>query len=160
MDVLIEQSLDVTPEAQRLLAGLAHAQSDVTAADARTPNNDEHNNCKNGCNCVQKDHLGIVALNIFINTGVIIPNFLGSTIAQAGKHFEPEGTAEVDDEHIPNKDGFNSQEDQTLDDLTGGNIAKTHDQHGKPDQGAAIFQRIQQRGGVLSLLLLSGGGLC
>ena len=147
VDVLVQQALQVIDEGGDLLAGLLLAQSDVAAADIGAPDDQDSHNDDHGGNSVQQDLLRVVALYVFVNAEILVPDLSSFGVAQAGQHAQPMCAA-IGDGHVGNECSLDSQENNALDPLACGNIAQTHDQAGSPHQGAAVFQCADQRGRI------------
>ena len=158
MDVLIEQALNVVHEGRNLLAGLLDAQALKARADRRTPDNDKHDDRNQSRDCVQQDLLRVIALNVLVNTEVVIPDLFGDPIAQAGEQAKPVKAAAFDN-HEADKCDFDCKENKTLNKLANCEMGQTHNQAGQPNDRAAVFQRIDQTSGI-QLLLTCRCGFC
>ena len=158
VNIAVKQSSHIFLKGVHMLAGLLHAQSLIAAPYRPEPQQAKNAQNQAGSNTVQQNQLGLMACGVFINTLSIIPDLTLLQPAQAGQHGQPVNAALRNDQEDDHSD-FNCHVQQTLDHLTGHNVAQTKEQAGKPDDGAAIFQRITQRIGI-GILFLGRCGFC
>ena len=148
VDVQVEQALHILGKGIDVRALCLLAGGQETTADGCPPDgNEQHRNHQCG-NRVQQNLLGVITLNILVNKQIVIPDFLGLPPAQAGEHGQPVSTAHGSS-HEHDVPGFHCQENQALDQLTGGQIAKTHHQEGQLDPHIPVLKGTLQCSAVL-----------
>ena len=142
VDVAIQQCFAVI-----LKRRLLELQGCVAAADRCPPDHDACHQDSQGRHSVEQDLLRVIALGVDVNTLVGIPYLTGLQLAQTGQHTQPV-EATLGKYHIYDDCCLDQQEQQALDQLACHDIAKTHDQAGKPDHRSAVFQCARQRGRI------------